>query len=260
MVIKKKRKKKVVKRITKVILSVPPKVFASPSEVTWPTYEEARAMVRARGITNRKHYRLWHKLHRIRFLPYKPDAIYGRVGGWVGWGDFLGNDNTFERRKDQGEYLPFWQAAREVHKLGIKSVKGWYAYIKDNQLPEGVCRRPDCVYRDMWNNGVAWTEWLGLGVNAVVEGARVEEGVLWWVVITRDGRTFEVLRDKEVNVNRDSGVLYRVLGKYVYEVDLEGQLWEYLDRVSVVEEGVVRYAVNLFEVVNGLNRFLLMVR
>ncbi len=257
MVTKKKKKKR---RITKCISDIPPKVFAGPNEVTWPTYDEACMLVRARKLSNRRQYWHWHKLHRIRFLPYRPEDVYGRLGQWKGWNDFLGNDNTFERRKDDGDYLPFWQAAREVHKLGLKSVREWYAYVKDNQLPDGVPRKPACVYRDMWNKGVAWTEWLGLGVNAIVDAAREEEGVMLWVVITRDGRTFEVLRDKDVNVKRDGGVLYRVLGKYVYEKELEGRMWQYLDTVSVVEEGVVRVCGNVYEVVAGLNNMLLMVR
>ena len=243
---------------------VVPKVFTGPRDCTWPTYEEARAMVRARGIKNRSHYWAWHKEHRIKFLPNRPDHAYARLGSWVGWNDFLGNGNSFEKvGPNVDDYLPFWEAARIVHTLGIKSHREWDAYCLVNQLPAGVASNPRAVYKDIWYKGVGWSEWLGLNVMSVVDVATGVEGNMLWCLVVRDGiggGCFEVIKDTGSNVLRDSGVVYTVLGKWKYERELEGQLWDYLGQVSDIEDGVVRRANNVYDVVSGLNQFLLMVR
>lgn len=245
------------KVVTAVMRRVPDKVFRNSRDGTWPTYVEARAMVQARGIVNRKHYWLWHKKHRVHFLPNRPETAFG--DDWVGWNDFLGNSNSFAKR-DDNEYLPFWQAARLVHGLGIRSVSGWREYIKENRLPAGVCSNPVYVYRDMWNRGVAWTEWLGLDVVARVDSVREGELLQLWVMVSRGDNRFEVLKEYVSDVVRDGGVKYRVLGKWKYEGDLEGQMWEYLYGVSDECDGRVRVCRNVYDVVGGLNSFLLMVR
>ena len=81
-----------------------------------------------------------------------------------------------------------------------------------------------------------------------------------WAVVVRAGESglFEVMKDYgDVVVGREG---YKVLGRWKYEEEMESQLWQYLDRVSVVEYGVVRRSNNVYDVVNGINQFLLMVR
>ncbi len=54
-------------------------------------------------------------------------------------------------------FLPFQEARRIVRKLGLKSVKEWRYYIKENRL-EGMPVNPDSYYTDEWRN---WADWLG---------------------------------------------------------------------------------------------------
>jgi hypothetical protein len=228
---------------------------------TWPTYAEARAMMRARGLKSRKEYWKWHKDYHVAFVPYRPETVYEK--DWEGWNDYLGNANAFDRTGPT-EWLPFWEAARWVQKLGLKSQHEWRAYARENVLPVGIPRTPEYAYKDMWNNGVAWTEWLGLEARAVVEVAVGVEETQCWALVKRAGDPhdiFHIIKNQESTIRSEAGTKYSVLVMYRYEKDLEEELWNKLETFTEEWEGSnCRRHPNVLNLIQVLNREFLVVR
>jgi hypothetical protein len=223
-------------------------------EVSWPTYVEAVAMVRARGIKSRVEYIDYLRTYRVKYLPSNPNKVYLE---WEGWPVFLGTNNVAKGIKDRTVYLSFWEAAAIVNRLGLSSGLEWKKYIRDNKLPPGVCKNPARVYKDIWNVTVGWEQWLGKCAGAVVEVARaVEDKQLWCIVcVQEDKRYFDIVKcgEREVPVG--------CIGKWRYEKEYEVWLWEYLELVSREENGRGnRYCDNIWQLIAGMNQTLLMVR
>ena len=228
----------------------------------WPTYEEAKMLMSSRGIRSRKHYYEWHKEHRVAFVPYAPHQVYKRLDEWVGWNDYLGTNNTWHIH-DTTEYLPFYEAARWVHTLKLKTVKEWLTYANANELPTGICKWPEYVYRDMWGHnkgGVAYTEWLGLDASSKVTIAQEVERV-WALVHIANMPTnvFTVVKDVKTTVVKAHGSKYNVLALYEFEQDLEFQMVNVLDSMTTIygDADVHRLCANFYTVLAQLDRFLL---
>jgi hypothetical protein len=228
------------------------------NERTWPTYEEAKWLLRSRNIETRKKYFEWHKENRVAFVPYAPHRVYELRGEWIGWNDYLGNNNAF-KSWDKKEYYSFYEAARWVHSLRLDSVQSWKTYVRENELPEGIPKNPEYAYRDVWNKSVAYTEWLGLNLHAKVDVAS-EVSRSWALVHIADmpPNVFTLIKDVETTIRSEHTVRYQVLAMYEYESDLEDQLWNVLNSMTTVYgDDVHRMCSNYYQVQSQLDRFLL---
>ena len=87
-----------------------------------------------------------------RFPKYPPRA-YAKE--WEDWATFLGSYNR------RGKFADIETAAKKMRKLGLRSNKEFYAYIKSNELPEGCPRSPTVVYRDEFTEKGGWKWYLG---------------------------------------------------------------------------------------------------
>jgi hypothetical protein len=230
---------------------------------TWLTYEEARTMMHKRKIPNKKAYHEWHKLYRPQFVPSRPDRVYKE--DFVGWNDFLGNNNVFDKT-DPNVYLPFWDAARAVHKLGIDTAREWRAYVKENELPNGVPKCPEYVYRDMWHKGVGWREWLGQDVNSVMAVTKNVTDSHVWALIHRPEFPMNVMtiikESKSVVQQKSIAGRFRLVAMFEYEKEMEPRLWDIMNMHSTSYYGEAgdRLCSNASQLVADLQHELLMVR
>lgn len=211
-------------------------------EKTWLQYEEARDIMRKRCIPHRNAYWRWHDIFRVTFVPKRPEIVY-KDKGWNGWNDYLGNNNFFGYRGEQGVFLPFWEAARKVHALGLKTRAEYEVLAKEGRLPEGVPKHPESVYKDMFYKGVGWIEWLGKDIRSRVEADDNVDAHRVWGFVSRVDNPSNVVTVLKCTLDellvgvRDNR--YRVLKCYVYESEMESWLWDMLESCSSAYYGEV---------------------
>jgi superfamily II DNA or RNA helicase len=121
------------------------------------SFFEARDFVRALGLASASDWRDYSKSgQKPKDIPSSPHKNYENKG-WVSWGDWLGNNPNFRRKK---EYLPFNEAKIYVHSLGIKNGKEWIAYCKSGEKIQNIPCNPRNVYKKEW---ISLGDWLGTG-------------------------------------------------------------------------------------------------
>ena len=70
------------------------------TNISWRPFEESRAFVHALGFKSQKEYRAYCRSgNKPADIPSNPQTTYAD-SGWIGWGDFLGNDNPRLPLKD----------------------------------------------------------------------------------------------------------------------------------------------------------------
>jgi hypothetical protein len=71
-------------------------------------------------------------------------------------------------------YMAFAKAKQYVTTLRLNSFTEWQEYTKSNELPDGIPKRPDLVYKANW---VSWSDWLGRNEiqDLIVKRQREEE-------------------------------------------------------------------------------------
>ena len=133
-------------------------------------FKEARDFIRSLGLKNQAEWNLYCQ-GKIRGL-VKPDnipaaahAIY-KENGWVSMGDWLGTGTVANSRKT---LLPFDEARRFVHSLGLKSQSEWFEFMKGYlgnlpPPPEGLPTTPSRSYTKLEWKGMG--DWLGTGTVA----------------------------------------------------------------------------------------------
>jgi superfamily II DNA or RNA helicase len=133
-------------------------------------FKEARDFIRSLGLKNQEEWNLYCQ-GKIRGL-VKPDnipaaapAIY-KKHGWISMGDWLGTGTVANSRKT---LLPFDEARRFVHSLGLKSQSEWFEFMKGNlgnlpPPPEGLPTTPSRSYTKLEWKGMG--DWLGTGTVA----------------------------------------------------------------------------------------------
>lgn len=98
-------------------------------------------------------------------IPVNPPQVY-KNKGWISWGDWLGTGRIYDGYQ---EFMPYEDAKRFVHSLGLKSETEWRKYKKglmqDNPpLPKDVPKAPETVYKNSgWRS---MGDWLGTGTIA----------------------------------------------------------------------------------------------
>jgi hypothetical protein len=121
--------------------------------VAWKSFTEGRALVRKLKLKNRPEWREWSKSEqRPSDIPASPDQTY-RDDGWISWPDWLGSERVAWRS--------FTAARALVRGLGLKGVRGWFAWRKSGQRPSDIPSAPDKAYKD--DGWISWNDWLGNG-------------------------------------------------------------------------------------------------
>lgn len=116
--------------------------------VRWLAFEEARETIIPIGLRNQADWRKLMKEGKLpEGIPTNPGGVY-KDKGWKGLSHFLDNSLT---------YLPFEDAKKIVHKLGLETEKQWRKYCKSGAKPHNIPSTPNGVYKE-WKG---WADWLG---------------------------------------------------------------------------------------------------
>ncbi|MBL1243962.1 MAG: DEAD/DEAH box helicase family protein [Sulfurimonas sp.] len=139
----------------------------SEDDNTWLAYEEARKFAHELKLKGYDEWKMY--IHgELDYLPKKPDNIPSSAyfvykdSGWIGWNDWLGNDNSTKTRVRNA--LPFEEARNFVRSLGFKKVTEWEDY-KNNKLeyldkiPDSIPKSPNGYYKD--DGWIGMNDWLG---------------------------------------------------------------------------------------------------
>lgn len=203
----------------------------------WLPYDEAKRLQQTLiGAKSRGEYEVYMKLWTIRWLPARPDRVYGEH--WKGWTDFLGTVNVFgkiRKNVDVTEYRSFYEALTLARSLKLKNVNEWREACKNGRVPLDVPIDPHNVYP---NDFVSIEHWLGTekAVDVVKGKAVIVDDV--WVLYT-DGREdacwwakMSLTKYKEFK-ELDGITSHRV---YEFEGDLANDVWVIFDELSSVYE------------------------
>lgn len=130
-------------------------------------YSYAKKFVQDHKIRTRDQYHKWIHDEEICFLTLNPQKYYDE---WIGWNDYLGNNNGFDAFQKQKEvakhFLPFWEGVALAQKLckehNLTSSRMYRDYHKANNI-KVIPRLPDRFYKDLW---LGWETWLGKTVSS----------------------------------------------------------------------------------------------
>lgn len=147
------------------------------------TYEPAKQIVQEANLQTRDQFWAWHKENDILYMPRFPNAHYKK--DWIGWNDFLGNDNVFDkelpfkRKQKTLNYRNYWDAVRFSQAIAAKenitNAQEWLDKYNDLNLPEDIPRRPEQVphYTEF-----SWKVWLGKDIQSKVETGKNEVAII----------------------------------------------------------------------------------
>ncbi|MBN1892332.1 MAG: hypothetical protein JW780_06075 [Clostridiales bacterium] len=128
-------------------------------------FKEARKLVHRLKINSQAEWFNYCKGLTIRGardqrLPTSPDQTYENKG-WKNWGDWIGIYNPQGKKRG---YLPYLQARRIIHSLGMKNRKDWKLFhqsLKQGNQYTGLI--PLCPHSYYHHHGwKGWSAWLGV--------------------------------------------------------------------------------------------------
>lgn len=126
--------------------------FCDDLVASFLSFEEARDFVYSLGLKSKSG---WVKYISSGMKPKNihsyPDTAY-KSKGWISWADWLGSVRSIS-----GKFLPFKNARKFVHKLGLSKTVEWVEYTKSGKKPPNIPAFPNSAYAE-WN-GMA--DWLG---------------------------------------------------------------------------------------------------
>ena len=114
-------------------------------KVQFVPFEEARAFVRKLGLKGLKEWKAYCNWDPTDVglkppnIPSSPHIYYAETG-WLGYGDFLGTDNTSFSSK---VFRSFDSARKFARSLGLTSSAQWVEYCKGNL--KGLTAKPDDI-------------------------------------------------------------------------------------------------------------------
>ena len=226
----------------------------------WLPYDVAKELQQKMiGAKSRGEYEVYMKLFVIRFLPARPDRVYGEH--WKGWNDFLGTVNIFGKNRqivNPAEYRSFYEALTFARSLKLRNLKQWQAACKDGRVPIDIPMDPHNVYP---NDFVDLDHWLGTTKAVeVVRGKTIAREV--WVLYT-DGREdacwwAKMSVDKYTEFRGLEGI--KVVRAYEFEGEQSVAVWGIFDALSQVYEEDIRERLigrgALFEITESLDAIL----
>jgi superfamily II DNA or RNA helicase len=140
-----------------------PRNVVQTARYKFRSFASARDFARALGFTGTGQWRLYAaSAKRPADIPSNPQIAYRHE--WKGWGDWLGTGNT------KNGFVPFEEARRLVHNLGVQSGAEFYAVARLGELPAGVPKDPQAAYRNSGWKG--WGDFVGTGNKGTVEKSR----------------------------------------------------------------------------------------
>jgi hypothetical protein len=230
------------------------------------SYEEASRVAQQAGCRSRDQYWRWHVKSAHAGIPKMPQRVYKE---WSSWNDFLGTSNQFIpgrfRDKKRTDYRSFWEAARYVHKLKLRTAKEWTIHTNENEIPNDIPKRPEYYYKKT-NEWMGWPSFLGTDVTKVVEAQQQDLAVLAFVVSAgQQPNIVTMLLEKEgVAVLRESQQQngFRIYRVYEYERELMTQVQHILDSCSTPYYGDAntRLVPNLNQLIFELDSILKFVK
>ncbi len=113
--------------------------FLGKSKASYPTYEEAKRIVKENGLNLISEYK---SAHKELGLPACPHAVY-KNKGWVDWYDFLG--------KSKASYPTYEEAQRIAKENSISTINDYMSSYQELGLPAG----PHVFYKDK-----GWVDWF----------------------------------------------------------------------------------------------------
>jgi superfamily II DNA or RNA helicase len=127
-------------------------------EGEYRSFEQARELVRGRGLKNVREWEEWCKRgDRPADIPSNPQRRY-KNKGWAGWGDWLGTGTFSSRHR---KLLPFEEARECARGLKLRNQGEWREWVKTGEKPADIPANPDSAYKD--EGWVGWGDWLGTG-------------------------------------------------------------------------------------------------
>lgn len=132
--------------------------FLSAKNRSYLPFVEARSIVHTLKLKSQKEWLEYCKNHDFPAnIPKSPAVIY-KSKGWVSMFDWLGIKSRWVSDK---VILNYQEAIEFVHKLKIANWQEWRFYIKDENFPDFIPKKPNQYYINTgWVN---WGEWLGNG-------------------------------------------------------------------------------------------------
>ena len=128
----------------------------SPRDMSFRPFEIARSFIHTLKLQN---YASWQKYcksgNKPIDIPSNPYGVYMN-DGWISWGDWLGTGKVAPQNMS---YLPFSNARKYIHSIGLKSSRKWSEYIKSGHKPSDIPANPRSVYKsEGWKS---MGDWLG---------------------------------------------------------------------------------------------------
>ena len=119
------------------------------------TYNECKKLIYNLKIKDSKEWRLIIKSLGPE-IPTAPDKFYSKTNEWVSWGDFLGNGNVSNKRK---QYLNYYEAKLKIGNYKFKNRLEYNKFIKINGVIDGIPYNPHRFYSKT-NEWINWVEFL----------------------------------------------------------------------------------------------------
>ena len=188
---------------------------------TFLPFEGALAVARSLDLANQFEWHAWSKEgRRPPNVPAHSDRTY-KVGGWQGWGHWLGTGNA--QRGVAKEFLPFGEALPVARSLSLASSTEWKVRCKEGMCPPNVPSHPDRTCKDGGWQG--WGHWLCTGNQAA--GAKA---FLPFDEALRVARSLRLVSEKEWRVwcrsgTRPANVPTRPDKTYVHDGWMGWQHW-----------------------------------
>ncbi len=144
-------------------------VWGRLAQLSWQSYEEVSELAQNLQIKSQSGWRKYCKGLRPDLpvkpldVPNRPDAVYKDFFRRGGWGTFLATGTLAPKDRT---YLPYDEAVRFVHALGIKTQLEWEDYCKGSRQdlppkPKTIPTNPDRYPEFRKRGGIG--AWLGTG-------------------------------------------------------------------------------------------------
>ncbi len=132
----------------------------APQLKVYIPFEEAKKFVHSLGLKSESQWRQYCKSgEKPDDIPYSPQNVY-KISGWKSIGDWLGTGSIASQLKT---YMPFSEARKFVHFLGLKSKQDWKLFCNSGKKPEDIPANPNQTYEKQGWKG--YEDWLGRNNN-----------------------------------------------------------------------------------------------
>ncbi len=126
----------------------------------WRSFDEARAFVRSKGLTNQAEWRAFCRSgDKPDDIPATPEVVY--KAEWRGFGDWLGTGAVAPQDR---QYRSFQAARAFVRSKGLTSGADWTKYCRSGERPDDIPTNPRRTYKAEWRG---MGDWLGTGAVAL---------------------------------------------------------------------------------------------